>query len=150
MCYYLKEWKTLWQKELLLIMSNFFFCHNVFKSCLLQRCQKASTFGKRLTKLKNVFQLYCVSSSPIIFSWLYHTIQNSYQANGSVYIPSFRFHISFSVTNLINEMTEYTCTLMAYFPYWQESFAVHGFKPTKPVLIASVDIKRTITNRHDI
>ena len=27
-------------------MSNFSVCHNVFKSCLLQRCQKASICGK--------------------------------------------------------------------------------------------------------
>ena len=29
--------KTLWPDEKLLIISNFFFCHNVFKSHLLQR-----------------------------------------------------------------------------------------------------------------
>ena len=33
---YWKKLKTLWQKEKLLVLSNFFFCHNVFKSCLLQ------------------------------------------------------------------------------------------------------------------
>ena len=32
--------KTLWQKEKLLIMRDFFLCHNVFKSRLLQSCQK--------------------------------------------------------------------------------------------------------------
>ena len=26
-----KKWKTLWQKEKLLVLSNFFFCHYVFK-----------------------------------------------------------------------------------------------------------------------
>ena len=26
-----KKWKTLWQKEKLLVLSNFFFCHFVFK-----------------------------------------------------------------------------------------------------------------------
>ena len=31
---YLIEEKTLWEKEKLLVMSNFFFSHNVFKSCL--------------------------------------------------------------------------------------------------------------------
>ena len=25
------KWKTLWQKEKLLVLSNFFFCHYVFK-----------------------------------------------------------------------------------------------------------------------
>ena len=40
------ELKTLCQKEILLVLSNFFFCHKVFKSYLLQRPQKASTWGK--------------------------------------------------------------------------------------------------------
>ena len=29
---YDKQWKTLWQKEKLLVLSNFFFRHNVFKN----------------------------------------------------------------------------------------------------------------------
>ena len=40
--------KTLWQKEKLLVLSNFSFCHNVFKSCLLQMLKNASSCGKRL------------------------------------------------------------------------------------------------------
>ena len=32
---YLIEKKTLWEKEKLLVMSNFSFSHNVFKSCQL-------------------------------------------------------------------------------------------------------------------
>ena len=43
--------KTLWQKENLLVLSNFFFCHNVFKSRLLQRRQEASVLGKGLILL---------------------------------------------------------------------------------------------------
>ena len=31
-CGFRKEFKTLWQKDKMLIMSNFSFCHNVFKS----------------------------------------------------------------------------------------------------------------------
>ena len=27
----IKKWKTLWQKEILLVLRNFFFCHYVFK-----------------------------------------------------------------------------------------------------------------------
>ena len=38
--------KTLWQKVKLLIMSNFTFCRNVFKSRLQQRRHKASVYGK--------------------------------------------------------------------------------------------------------
>ena len=40
--------KTLRPKEKLLVLSNFFFRHNFFKSGLLQRCQKASICGKGL------------------------------------------------------------------------------------------------------
>ena len=36
------ELKTLCQKEKLLVLSKFFFCHKVFKSCLLQRHQSES------------------------------------------------------------------------------------------------------------
>ena len=43
---YWKELITLWQKEKLLIMCNFLFCHNVFTYRLLQGHQKASICGK--------------------------------------------------------------------------------------------------------
>ena len=43
--YYWKELKTLWQKNKLLVLSNFYFCHNVFKSRLLQMRQKSSECG---------------------------------------------------------------------------------------------------------
>ena len=36
---YLIELKTLWEKEKLLVTSNFSFTHNVFKSCLLSMRQ---------------------------------------------------------------------------------------------------------------
>ena len=44
--YYWKELKTLWQIEKLLILNNFSFCQNVFKSHLLQSLQKASVCGE--------------------------------------------------------------------------------------------------------
>ena len=40
---------TVGQKEKLVVLSNFSFCHGVFKSCLLQMCQNASIGGKGLT-----------------------------------------------------------------------------------------------------
>ena len=43
-------YKTLWQKEKLLVLSNFSFCHNVFKSLLLRMCQNASISGKGLNR----------------------------------------------------------------------------------------------------
>ena len=44
--------KTLWEKEKLLIMSNFFFSHSVFKSLVLQTCKNQGLFGKGLKTLK--------------------------------------------------------------------------------------------------
>ena len=63
---YLKIWKisisvgiiienkliTLWQKEKLLVLSNFSLCHDVFKCRLLQMRQNASIGGKGLTSSK--------------------------------------------------------------------------------------------------
>ena len=45
---YWKKLKTLLQKEKLLVLSNLTFCHDVFKSRLLQKCQNASILGKGL------------------------------------------------------------------------------------------------------
>ena len=42
------KWKTLWQEEKLLIMSNFPFCHNVFKYDLLQSPKKTYVCEKGL------------------------------------------------------------------------------------------------------
>ena len=44
-----KELKTLWQREKLLVLSNFSFCHDVFKSRQMQGRQKASICGKGLS-----------------------------------------------------------------------------------------------------
>ena len=44
-----KRWKTPWKKEILLIMSNFCFFHNVFKGFILQTCKNQGLFGKGLT-----------------------------------------------------------------------------------------------------
>ena len=43
------SWNLFWQMEKLRSMINFSFCHNDFKSCLLQRCRKASVCGKGLS-----------------------------------------------------------------------------------------------------
>ena len=41
-----KGLKTLWEKEKLLVMSNFSFSHSVFKRLLLQRRKNQGLFGK--------------------------------------------------------------------------------------------------------
>ena len=45
---YRKKLITMWQKEILIILSNFSFCHDVFKSCILQKCQNVSIGRKGL------------------------------------------------------------------------------------------------------
>ena len=41
-------WKTLWEKEKLLVMSNFSFSHSVFKRSLLQTRKIQGLFGEGL------------------------------------------------------------------------------------------------------
>ena len=41
-------WKSLWEKEKLLVTSNFSFSHGVFKRLVLQTCKNQGLFGKRL------------------------------------------------------------------------------------------------------
>ena len=52
---YPKGQKTLWEKEKLLVSSNFSFSHSVFKRLVLQTCKSQGLFGKGLKKkaLKN-------------------------------------------------------------------------------------------------
>ena len=50
-CSYLIEVKTLWEKEKLLVTSNFSFSHNVFKSCLLLMRQNEYLWSKGLNTL---------------------------------------------------------------------------------------------------
>ena len=45
---YLIEKKTLWEKDKLLVTSNFSFSHNVFKSCLLFMHQNEYLWSKGL------------------------------------------------------------------------------------------------------
>ena len=42
--------KTLWEKEKLLVTSNFAFSHSVFKRLALQTCKNQGLFGKGLKK----------------------------------------------------------------------------------------------------
>ena len=50
--------KTLWEKEKLLVMSNFSFSHGVFKRLELHTRKNQGLFGKGLIKkeMRNVFQ----------------------------------------------------------------------------------------------
>ena len=67
--YYLIEKKTLWEKEKLLVTSNFSFFHNVFKSSLLLMRQNEYLWSKGLNVVllikekKNVGKIYKKLSS---------------------------------------------------------------------------------------
>ena len=43
-------WKTLWEKKKLLVTSNFFFSHSVFKRLVLQTRKNQGLFGKGLKR----------------------------------------------------------------------------------------------------
>ena len=45
-----KKKKTLWEEEKLLVTSNFFYSHNVFKSCLLLMGQNEYLWSKVLRR----------------------------------------------------------------------------------------------------
>ena len=45
------RYKTLWEKEKLLVTSNFSFSHNVFKRLILQACKNQGLFGQGLSIL---------------------------------------------------------------------------------------------------
>ena len=55
-----KGWKTLWEKEKLLITSNFSFSCSVFKRLVLQACKSQGLFGK---ELKNFLPHSCSNTS---------------------------------------------------------------------------------------
>ena len=50
------SYKTLWEKNKLLVTSNFFFSHNVFKSCLLLTRQNEYLWSKGL-KYGNIWKM---------------------------------------------------------------------------------------------
>ena len=50
---YLIEKKTLWEKEKLLVMNDFFFSHTVFKSCPLLMHQNENLWSKGLIMIKS-------------------------------------------------------------------------------------------------
>ena len=54
----LKGWKTLWEKKKLLVMSNFFFSHSVFKRLVLQTGKNQGLFGKGLNIAKMTISLF--------------------------------------------------------------------------------------------
>ena len=56
---YLIEQKTLWEKQKLLVMSNFSFSHNVFKSRLLLMCQNEYLWSEGLKGGNQIMSYLC-------------------------------------------------------------------------------------------
>ena len=48
----------MWEKKKMLLMSIFFFSHNVFKRLFPPVCQKSSLCGKGLKETKTIFRLH--------------------------------------------------------------------------------------------
>ena len=53
----LKGSKSLWEKEILLVMSNFSFSNSVFLRLVLQTRKNRGLFGKGLTKDKVLYEI---------------------------------------------------------------------------------------------
>ena len=67
--------KTLWEKQKLLIMSNFSFSHCVFKRFVSQGRQKMSLCGNGLTPFSNITSvILCMPLHPNMFSWSFYTL----------------------------------------------------------------------------
>ena len=78
-CYWI-ELKTLWQKGKLLVLSNFYFWHNVFKSRLLQRHQRASLCGKGLN---NICAQVILRDFRIYLLWRWHFLSEHHPSQYS-------------------------------------------------------------------
>ena len=85
---YLIEEKTLWEKEKLLDTSNFFFSHNVSKSCLLLMLQNEYSWTKGLNRFQ--YHFTCIAAiSEHIHAFLEFLLnqfsaQYSFQGTGKV------------------------------------------------------------------
>ena len=63
-------WKILWEKEKLLVTSNFSFSHSVFKRLVSQRRQKVSLRGNGLRdRVKKDLSACSTMSEPVRFFW---------------------------------------------------------------------------------
>ena len=73
---FLIDKKTLWEKKKLLVTSNFFFSHNVFKSCLLLMRYSEYLWNKGLTNMGKLFDteiVYDKKQQNVFFFVLWRT-----------------------------------------------------------------------------
>ena len=84
---YPNRWKTLWEKEKLLVTSNFSFSHSVFKRLVSQGRQKVSLCGNGLIcKFLKLFRFY-----DVLFRF-YEIIFRFHEILFRFYEIIFRFH----------------------------------------------------------
>ena len=72
--------KTLRQQKKLLIMSNFLFCHIVFKSRLLHMCQNVSICGNGLN--------YVIDIDPCFYATIQQICSRQLKTSGQSYVKS--------------------------------------------------------------
>ena len=63
----LKRYKILWEKEKLLVTSNFSFSHSVFKRLVLQTPKNQGLFGKGLMHLQTISFHVCLGNGQRLF-----------------------------------------------------------------------------------
>ena len=72
--------KTLWEKEKLLVTSNFSFSHNVFKRLALLTCKNQGLFGKRLKKPTCLTYLDINTDGEGFYPITITTVRNKYES----------------------------------------------------------------------
>ena len=73
----LKGLKTQWEKKKLLIMSNFYFSHSVFKSCTADMYKHRIFLGKGLKAMSPFLRLIQkLSSVGFVQKWVKHSTDN--------------------------------------------------------------------------
>ena len=67
-----KKWKTLWQKEKLLVLSNFSFCHYVFKTASAAEASESVYMRERVKSIPQDSKLIVCKKGLTSFSKLYN------------------------------------------------------------------------------
>ena len=99
------RWKTLWEKEKLLVTSNFSFSHSVFKRAVLQTRKNQGLFGKGLSLKPGASQCSNFSTKtkqgnqPTINCWVINTMKFSLEPELATVV--YTVGVSGAVTSLI-------------------------------------------------
>ena len=113
----LKGWKTLWEKEKLLVRSNSSFSHSVFKRRVLQTRKSQGLFGKGL-KIYPVLTILRVNSLPNdkVLDWSKLKAFADDKINVTVNSKFFMGRVE----NIVGKGKK--CWLPAFFPFFHNVF----------------------------